>query len=210
MATENHHKTRVRVIGISGSLSEGSQTSKAVALALRGAEEEGAETQFIDLREYHLVFYGMVKEDEYPEDVFRLRREVKSAHGIILGTPEYHAGLSGVLKNALDLMGFDEFEGKMMGLIGVSGGSLGAVNALSSLRDIGRSLHAWVLPQQVAIPEAYKHFDKNGEVTEPDLHERLLNIGRQVATFAKLHEMQKDQQFIRLWEGLPVNPGGQK
>ncbi len=42
--------------------------------------------------------------------------EVAGAQGIILGTPEYHGSFSGVLKNALDLMGFDEFEGKMIGL----------------------------------------------------------------------------------------------
>ena len=47
----------------------------------------------------------------------RLRKEVKEAHGIIVGTPEYHGSLSGVLKNALDLMSFDEIEGKMMGLV---------------------------------------------------------------------------------------------
>ena len=57
----------------------------------------------------------------YPPGVGKLREEVRAAEGIILGTPEYHGGFSGVLKNALDLMGFDEFEGKMMGLVGVSG-----------------------------------------------------------------------------------------
>ena len=63
----------------------------------------------------------------------------------ILATPEYHGGSSGVLKNALDLMGFDEFEGKMVGLVGVSGGRMGAVDALNTLRNIGRALHAWVV-----------------------------------------------------------------
>jgi len=56
---------------------------------------------------------------------FVLREEVKQAHGIILGTPEYLGSYSGVLKNALDLMGFEEFEGKMLGLLGVSGGAMG-------------------------------------------------------------------------------------
>jgi NAD(P)H-dependent FMN reductase len=45
------------------------------------------------------------KEDEgtYPSGVGKLREEVRAAQGIILGTPEYHGGFSGVLKNALDL-----------------------------------------------------------------------------------------------------------
>jgi NAD(P)H-dependent FMN reductase len=50
------------------------------------------------------------------------KRWLALATGIIIGTAEYHGGYSGVLKNALDLMGFAEFEGKTIGLLGVSGG----------------------------------------------------------------------------------------
>lgn len=35
--------------------------------------------------------------------------------------PEYHEGMNVVLKNALDLMEFDEFAGKLWGLVGVPG-----------------------------------------------------------------------------------------
>ena len=94
------------------------------------SHEIGAAATLIDLRDYQLIFCdGKENESGYPNDVFRLRDEVKSAHGAILGTPEYHGGVSGVLKNALDLMGFEELEGKMLGLVGVSGGALGAVHA---------------------------------------------------------------------------------
>jgi NAD(P)H-dependent FMN reductase len=39
---------------------------------------------------------------------------------------------------------------------------MGAYNALNTLRDIGRALRAWVVPLQVSIPEARKHFDQAG------------------------------------------------
>lgn len=151
---------RILVAGICGSIRPGSYTRMAVRIALRGAEEAGAQTLLIDLQDYDLVFCdGKVDESIYPEDVFRLRRDVGRAQGIILGTPEYHGGVSGVLKNALDLMGFEEFRGKMVGLVGVSGGALGAVHALDSLRTIGRALHSWVVPEQASIPQAWKAFD---------------------------------------------------
>jgi NAD(P)H-dependent FMN reductase len=146
-----------------GSLRQGSYTRLALQVALRGARETGAEASLIDLRESQLIFCdGKENEGGYPKDVFRLREEVKRAHGVILGTPEYHGGLSGVLKNALDLMGFEELEGKMIGLVGVSGGTLGAVHALSHLRSVGRALHAWVIPEQAAVTEAWKVFDESG------------------------------------------------
>ncbi|HQV30793.1 MAG TPA: NADPH-dependent FMN reductase [Calditrichia bacterium] len=201
----------IRIIGISGSLREGSYTRKIVEIALEGSRAFGAQTRLIDLREYRMAFYGEFENDEdYPPDVQRFREEVKAADGIILGTPEYHASLSGVIKNALDFMSFEEVEGKMIGLVGVSGGKLGAINALNSLRNIGRNLHAWVLPQQVSVPEAYQQFDEHGVMKNPELRERLLSIGELIAKFSLIHRLQQNDDFIRMWEGLPVNPGGGK
>lgn len=199
----------IHIVGICGSLREGSYTRLALNIALQGAQELGATTQLIDLRDYNLVFCdGNEDESRYPEGVFRLRQEVKAAQGIILGTPEYHGGMSGVLKNALDLMGFEEFHGKMVGLIGVSGGQLGAQNALNDLRMIGRSLHAWVIPEQASIARAWKAFDDAGQLQDNQLEQRLKQVGQQVARFSYLHTSDKWLEFLKLWENAPVNPGG--
>jgi FMN reductase len=201
---------RIRVVGICGSLRKGSYTRRAVIEALEGADEAGAETKLIDLRDYRLIFADGEDEtpDSVPEDVLRLRREVGSAHGILLGTPEYHGSLSGVLKNALDLMGFDEFEGKMIGLIGVSGGQSGAFDALNSLRNIGRALHAWVVPEQVSIPQATEVFPASGGIHDAEVRERLHHVGHRVAEFARLHEAGRAQEFVKTWEVAMENPGG--
>jgi FMN reductase len=197
----------ITVAGVCGSLRPHSYTRMAVEIALQGAEEVGAATRLIDLKDYGLVFCTGDDRD-YPEGVFEMRHQVKQAQGIILGTPEYHGGLSGVLKNALDLMGFEEFEGKMLGLVGVSGGSMGALHALDSLRTVGRALHAWVIPEQVSIPMAWKRFDKEGQLIDRELEERVKEVGRQVARFAYLHSLEKAHEFLTAWESAPENPGG--
>ncbi len=203
-----HDDPVIRVVGINGSLRDGSYTRMAVKLALQGAEEVGAQTHLIDLRDYDLIFCdGKVGKDP-PPDVLRLRQEVKQAPGVILGTPEYHGSFSGVLKNALDLMGFHEFEGKMVGLVGISGGKMGAINALNSLRTVGRSLHAWVVPEQVSVPEAWRMFDANGNLKDPRLEDTLKKVGRQVARFTFLHSSEHVREFLRQWETAPANPGG--
>src|SRR5258705_9482763 len=175
MNTADKEHQPCKIVGISGSLRSGSYTTLAVRLALKGAQElEECQTKLIDLRDYQLLFCdGKDDESQFPKDVFRLREEVKQAHGIILGTPEYHGGYSGVLKNALDLMGFEEFEGKMLGLVGVSGGGMGAFGAMNNLRAVGRALHAWVIPEQASIPEAYKVFDESGTLKDSALEKRL-------------------------------------
>lgn len=200
-------KKPLRVIGICGSLRPGSYTRMALEVATQGAQELGAQTRILDLQDYDLVFSDGRK-TPYPEGVQRLRSDVRAADGIIIGTPEYHAGMSGVLKNALDLMGFDEFGGKMLGLIGVSGGTMGAVNALNSLRAVGRSVHAWVIPHQVAIPQAWKVFDEVGNLIDDEYRQRLLEVGRQVARFAYMHSSAQVKEFLEMWEEAPNNPGG--
>jgi NAD(P)H-dependent FMN reductase len=203
----NEKQSTIQIAGISGSLRAGSYTRRAVECALQGAAETGAETRLIDLTDYNLVFRAGKDETGYPTDVARLRSEVKQAEGIILGTPEYHGSLSGVLKNALDLMGFDEFEGKMIGLVGVSGGRMGAFDALNTLRNIGRALHAWVIPEQASVPEAWKVFTADGKIADPQVEERLKEVGRQVARFARLHKCESALEFLRNWQKAQANPG---
>ena len=199
--------TKIRVVGISGSLREASFTTQALRIALEGAAETGAETKLLDLRDFQLEFARGERVVSNP-GVAELKREVKDAHGILLGTPEYHGSFSGVLKNALDLMGFEEFEGKMIGLIGVSAGRAGAFDALTALRNVGRALHAWVVPEQVAIPEAGRAFDEQGHLRDSRLEKRLRQVGSRVAEFARLHHGGRAQEFVESWEGAMENPGG--
>jgi NAD(P)H-dependent FMN reductase len=206
MAKKANGDVVIRVVGLPGSIRPGSYTRMAVETALRGAREVGCVTALIDLREYMLSFAGAG--DEGGSGAEKLRAEVKQADGLILGTPEYHNSFSGVLKNALDLMGFDEFEGKMIGLVGVSGGLMGAFDALNSLRNIGRALHAWVVPEQASVPEAWKVFDKAGGIQDARLEQRLLEVGRQVGRFARLHKCAQAGEFLKDWEAATPNPGG--
>ena len=85
---------------------------------------------------------------------------------------------------------------------------MGATNALNSLRNIGRALHAWLIPEQVSIPQAWKVFDETGNIDDGNLEKRLKEVGRNVARFAFLHSSEQAQEFMRAWEGAPLNPGG--
>jgi FMN reductase len=193
---------KVRVVGLCGSLRPGSHTRAVVEAALAGADETGSDTALLDLRDYQLVFCdGKDDESGYPDDVERLRESVRSAQGLILGSPEYHGSFSGVIKNALDLMGSDELNGKIVGLVGVSGGQMGASGALSGLRQICRSVHAWAIPHQASIPQAWNAIDDNGRITDEGLRDRVMDVGRQVARYAYLHNASEIQDLVARWEG---------
>jgi FMN reductase len=86
----------IRITGVCGSLNADGATRKALAVALKGADEYDVETTLLELRDFNLVFYGSVPSDEYPSDVLQLRQALKNSQGIILATPEYHGSLTGV------------------------------------------------------------------------------------------------------------------
>ncbi|WP_066377847.1 MULTISPECIES: NADPH-dependent FMN reductase [unclassified Anabaena] len=162
----------VKIVGIGGSLRTNSYTQLALQIAAQRLEAIGAEVEILDLRQLNLPFCNGDKEyPEYP-DVQRLRDTVSNADGLILATPEYHGGVSGVLKNALDLMSFEQLSGKVTGLISVLGGQSNS-NALNDLRLIVRWVHGWVIPEQIAIGQAYGAFSPEGKILDEKLSQRF-------------------------------------
>jgi NAD(P)H-dependent FMN reductase len=162
----------VKIVGINGSLRPQSYSAQALYLAAARVEALGVQVEILDLRKLSLPFcHGGDDYSDYP-DVEKLRQTVREADGLILVTPEYHGSVSGVLKNALDLMDFEHLEGKVTGLISVLGGQSNS-NALNDLRIIMRWVHAWVIPEQIAVGQAWKVFNDEGKLLDEKLSQRL-------------------------------------
>lgn len=162
----------VKFVGIAGSLRPGSYSQQALKVAAQRIEALGAEVEIIDLSAMDLPFCNGGKDYPNHPDVQKLRQTVQQADGLILSSPEYHGSVSGVLKNTLDLMSFDEFSNKVVGLISVLGGQPNS-NTLNDLRTIMRWVHAWVIPEQVAIGQAWQAFGENGKLTDENLSKRF-------------------------------------
>lgn len=174
----------VKIVGLCGSLRPNATSEKALLLTLEAAERAGAEVEYLDFKQMRLpLCNGGTDYPDYP-DVETLRRKVTEADALILSTPEYHGSYSGVIKNALDLMGFDELSDKIFGLVSVLGGGQNS-NALNDLRIVARWVHGWVVPEQVAIGQAWKQFDPQGKLTDPQLQERIEKLAFSVIDTAR-------------------------
>lgn len=186
----------VRIVGFAGSLRPNSYSQHALQVAAERVQALGADVEIIDLRSLNLPFCdGGDDYTDYP-DVERLRQAVRQADGIILVTPEYHGSISGVLKNALDLMGFEEFTDKVTGFISVLGGQSNS-NALNDLRTIMRWVHAWTIPEQVAIGQAWKAFDENGTLRDANLSKRLDDFAQSlVSNTQKLRAITQGEKAV--------------
>ena len=173
---------RPRVVALAGSLRDGSYTRLALEDALAEAEEAGAHTDLVDLRELDLSVFDADERDV--GDVALLKERVRAADSVLLGTPSYHGSYSSVLKTALDYCGFDEFENTTVGLLSVSGGAF-PITPLEHLRSVARALNAWVIPHQAAIPNVRAKFE-NGKLVDESSHERVTTLGRRAVEYATI------------------------
>src|SRR5215203_506238 len=182
---------RLRVLGIGGTLREGSSSLGALRRALEGAEKSGAQTGLLDLLELDLPMYepGLALGDYGPE-VRELVEAMRRADALIFSTGAYHGTLAGVTKNALDFAQFlsrDErpyLQDRVVGLISTAGGDMAATNATRALVDVVHSLRGVAAPLVVAIPQAWRHADENGDITDERYAGRLDNLGRLVVETA--------------------------
>jgi len=174
--------TRTDVIGICGSLRDGSHSRKGLRVALDAAEAAGGDAELLDLREWDLPVFD--PDDENAGDAEAFRQRVAKADSVLLGTPVYHGSFSTPIKNALDYCGFDEFENKTVGLLCVAGGSF-PVTALEHLRSVGRSLDCWVIPHQAAVPRASSAF-QDGRLVDETIRGRVETLGREAVQYANI------------------------
>jgi FMN reductase len=163
----------LRILAIGGSLRDGSYTYQALDHVTRLLTGLGCQARVLDLRVMQLPFCNGDNKDprlEYPA-VSELRNSVRDANALVLATPEYHGGVSGVLKNALDLLSMEHLEGKVAGVISVLGGGANS-NALNDLSRILRCCHAWVIPHHIAIGRANTVF-VDGRISDLGLRHRF-------------------------------------
>ena len=170
---------------------EGSISLGALRRALSAAAEAGADTKILDLRELGLPMYEPGRPlDDYGENVARFVEEVRGADALLVSTAAYHGTLAGVTKNALDFAQFlarDErpyLQDRVVGLISTAGGDMAVTNATRALVDVVHSLRGVAAPLAVAIPQAWRHTDETGDITDWRYAEKLDDLGRLVVETA--------------------------
>jgi FMN reductase len=184
----------LKIVGLGGSLREGSRSRAALAVALEGAAAAGATVELLDLRELALPMYSPSLEANPAAVVRRLLETCYRADGMLWSSPMYNGSVSGSFKNAIDwlhLLGSREppyLHDQVIGLISAAGGTQG-LQVVNTMEFSVRSLRAWAVPYVVPVPQATQAFAESGAV-EDDLVERQLRLlGEEVVRVA--------QRFVR-------------
>jgi FMN reductase len=178
------------VIGIGGSPRSGSTAELALLLALQAAEEAGTHIQVFNGAFLASLPIYTPENPERTEEQRQLVEAVRRADGLILASPGYHGGISGSIKNALDLLEdlHDDrrcyLDGRAVGCIITAGGWQTVGIALTALRSIVHALRGWPTPLGAGINTSDNVFDLTGNCTDQAAAIQLITVGRQVVEFA--------------------------
>jgi FMN reductase len=175
------------IVGIGGTTRPGSSSEKLLRAVLADAEAAGAQTILFcgpDLAK--LPHFAPHASQRTPEQT-ALVDAVRRADGIVIATPGYHGGVSGLVKNAIDLLedlredSRSYFEGRPVGLIVTAGGWQACGVTLSALRDVVHALRGWPTPLGIAInssePIAY---GADGTLEDGPLRDMVRSLAGQV------------------------------
>lgn len=175
-----------RILVFGGSLRRDSVNQKLAAVAATGARQAGAEVTLFTLRDFPLPLYDgdLEAASGLPGNARRLKALFREHHGLIIASPEYNSSIPGVLKNAIDWVSRAEskddvsvFAGKTASLCAASPGALGGLRGLVHLRAILGNMGVVVLPDQVAVGQAYQAFTPEGALADAKQDQRVKNLG---------------------------------
>jgi FMN reductase len=181
---------RLHIVGIGGTTKPGSSTEKALAAVLASCASSNVRTSLIGgAMLAALPLYS--PEDQQRSAAQRTFVEtIRSADGIILATPAYHAGMSGLLKNAIDLLedlrsdARPYLHDRAVGCIVTAHGWQGAGTTLTSVRTIVHALRGWPTPLGITINTAEHVFDDMGACVDGRLQMQMSMLAAQVVGFA--------------------------
>jgi FMN reductase len=178
---------RPRILGLGGTTRDGSSSERALRIALAAAERHGADVHILTAPDLELRIYAPERGALGAQET-RLLDLVAACDGLIIATPGFHGGPSGLIKNALDhieeLRGDTRpyLEGRAVGCIVCAAGWQATTTTLVAMRSTVHALRGWPTPLGVVI-NSQLGADAAADPTLVAVP-RLEELASQVVTFA--------------------------
>jgi len=164
-----------RLVGISGSLREGSLNT-ALLHSTQDLMPSGATLSIASIHGVPL-YNGDLDVDGGPSAVQELKRQIGSADGVLIATPEYNFGIPGVLKNAIDWASRPGFQSvlrhKPVAIIGASLGVVGTARAQGQLKQVLLATLSEVFPYPEVLVGRGQERIRNGRLEDEQTRELL-------------------------------------
>lgn len=169
---------KIRIIGICGSLRQGSFNRMALEIAAKNVPEN-AEVKIRQID--NLPFYNQDLETDLPEIVVKFRSTINHADGLLLAVSEYNYSVSAVLKNAIEWASRPYKDSvlnhKPVAMLGASNGMVGTARAQIHLRQILVQTNSLVFTRpDVMIPFAQEKFTEDGQLQDEKTLQKIWEL----------------------------------
>ena len=135
------------------------------------------DTEFIHLDISEVPLFNQELETDVPASVKKLKADIESADGVLLITPEYNRGMTGVIKNAIDWAsrpyGDNSFAGKPVAVTGSTGSPWGTVGAQLQVKEAMNYLDTHLMGQPELYIGAFNPVHNAEGVIDDHMKERL-------------------------------------
>jgi FMN reductase len=176
---------QLNVMAVIGSLHEKSVTKVAVKFVADGLRDAGCTVDVLDLAKEQLPLVNT--DTSFTADYYGpLKERVLAADVFVLGTPDYHGSISGVMKNFLDHF-WKEFTGKLF--VPMVASHEKGLTVHDQLHTVARQCYAWSLPYAVSFME--KEDVAKGEIVSDKFRDRLTMMIRDVQVYGGLIAAQR-------------------
>jgi len=201
----------VRILLLYGSLRQRSYSRLLVEEAARLLQHFGAETRIFDPR--GLPYPDAVEGNDHPK-VKELRDLSIWSEGQVWCSPERHGTISGVMKTQIDQLplfmgGIRPTQGRTLAVMQVSGGSQ-SFNTVNQLRQLGRWMRMFTIPNQSSVAKAFEEFDEQGRMKPSPFYDRLVDVMEELVKFTLLLRGRSISFVDRYSEGVaagrPLDP----
>ncbi|GGB23240.1 NADPH-dependent oxidoreductase [Sphingomonas metalli] len=177
------------IVGIGGTTLPGSSTERALAAVLGAVAGHGYATRLFDGAALaRLPLYVPGAHDRTPEEA-EFVAAIRAARAVVIASPGYHGSISGLVKNALDLIeetARDQrpyLSGMPVGLIATAYGWQATGSTIAALRSIAHALRGWPTPFAAAINSRSTRFEADGSCDDAAVTHQLAIIADQIVGF---------------------------
>jgi NAD(P)H-dependent FMN reductase len=189
----NKQTAIIRILGVTGSLRENSNSTRVLSTLLEiAASKFSAEVRLLNLRETKLPFYNpsISSADTFYGNIKTISQAVEWADAFVLASPDYHGSMSGSMKNFLDHF-WEEFAGKTFGYLCTSHEK--GLTVMDQMRTAVRQCYGWSMPYGVSINSG-QDLNSNGEIINAQLSKRLNMLARDLVVYGRLirNQFKKD------------------
>jgi FMN reductase len=182
------------VVGLGGVAGSASSTERALAIALKAVEARGVETAMFGGDVLGALPIYRPRATERTAEELAFVDAVRRADGLIIASPGYHGSISGVIKNALDLLEETAkdrrvyLSGLPVGLVVTAYGWQATGGTIATLRSIVHALRGWPTPMAAAINSQVSRFGEDGACDDAAAVAQLTLVGDQIADFLQLKQ----------------------